>query len=78
MSHCYPTVPHVKCFYRYISRFQELCKVPRLVVEGISSEDLNEGELGNQWFVAAASGLAQNNLLWKKVSRNCLVSKEGL
>ncbi len=46
---------------------QELCKVPRLVVEGVTCDDLCEGELGNSWFVSACSALAKEPKLWHKV-----------
>ncbi|XP_074661230.1 calpain-5-like isoform X2 [Tubulanus polymorphus] len=45
----------------------ELCKCPQLVVNGVSTEDLNEGELGNGWFVAACSSLAREPNMWNKV-----------
>nr|XP_023671772.1 calpain-5-like [Paramormyrops kingsleyae]XP_023671773.1 calpain-5-like [Paramormyrops kingsleyae] len=45
----------------------EICEKPRLFVEGISSHDLNQGMLGNCWFVAACSCLAIKPHLWKKV-----------
>uniref|UniRef100_A0A3B4U5E4 Calpain 6 n=1 Tax=Seriola dumerili TaxID=41447 RepID=A0A3B4U5E4_SERDU len=40
---------------------------PHLFVEGISSHDLNQGVVGNCWFVAACSCLALKPNLWKKV-----------
>jgi hypothetical protein len=49
------------------SFLQELCKVPKLVVEGVTCDDLNEGELGNTWFVSACSSLAQEPKMWAKV-----------
>ncbi|XP_060688066.1 calpain-5-like [Hemiscyllium ocellatum] len=48
-------------------RPQELCESPRLFVDGISSHDLNQGQLGNCWFVAACSCLALRDNLWQKV-----------
>ncbi|KAL4631186.1 calpain-5-like isoform X1 [Arapaima gigas] len=48
-------------------RPQELCANPCLFVEGISAHDLNQGKLGNCWFVAACSCLALKPDLWKKV-----------
>ncbi len=65
------SVDDISCFL-----LQELCKVPKLVVEGVSCDDLNEGELGNTWFVSACSALAQDNRLWVKVRG--LKGKKGL
>lgn len=48
---------------------QEISQDPHLFVEGISSHDLNQGVVGNCWFVAACSCLALKPNLWKKVSR---------
>ncbi|XP_013379035.1 calpain-5 isoform X1 [Lingula anatina] len=48
----------------------ELCKVPRLVVEGVTTDDLNQGELGNVWFVTACTSLAHLPKLWQKVVPN--------
>uniref|UniRef100_A0A6Q2Y9B2 Uncharacterized protein n=1 Tax=Esox lucius TaxID=8010 RepID=A0A6Q2Y9B2_ESOLU len=48
-------------------RPQELCKDPRLFVDGISTQDLHQGILGNCWMVAATSCLASEPSLWKKV-----------
>lgn len=47
---------------------QEISNAPQLFVEGISSQDLNQGIVGNCWFVAACSCLALKPNLWKKVS----------
>lgn len=47
---------------------QEISQDPHLFVEGISSHDLNQGVVGNCWFVAACSCLALKPNLWKKVS----------
>ncbi len=48
---------------------QDICqgKTPKLVVDGLSSRDLNQGQLGNCWFVAACSALALEKKLWNKV-----------
>ncbi|KAK2149572.1 hypothetical protein LSH36_446g02083 [Paralvinella palmiformis] len=51
-------------------RPKELCKVPKLVVAGVSCDDLNEGELGNTWFVSACSSLAMEPKMWAKVIPN--------
>ncbi|NP_001373571.1 calpain 5-like isoform X1 [Danio rerio] len=48
-------------------RPSELCKDPRLFVDGISTRDLHQGSLGNCWMVAATSCLAAESSLWKKV-----------
>ncbi|XP_046707517.1 calpain-5-like isoform X4 [Silurus meridionalis] len=45
----------------------EMCKDPRLFVDGISTRDLHQGSLGNCWMVAATSCLATEPSLWKKV-----------
>ncbi|XP_069002637.1 calpain-5-like [Embiotoca jacksoni] len=45
----------------------EISKAPHLFVEGISAHDLNQGLVGNCWFVAACSCLALKPNLWKKV-----------
>ncbi|KAF6728856.1 Calpain-5 [Oryzias melastigma] len=45
----------------------EITSDPRLFVEGINSHDLNQGHVGNCWFVAASSCLALKPKLWKKV-----------
>ncbi|KAM9440483.1 calpain-5-like isoform 2-T3 [Clarias gariepinus] len=48
----------------------EITENPHLFVEGISSHDLNQGEVGNCWFVAACSCLALKPDLWQKVIPN--------
>uniref|UniRef100_A0A8C1GJJ1 Calpain 5a n=1 Tax=Cyprinus carpio TaxID=7962 RepID=A0A8C1GJJ1_CYPCA len=48
-------------------RPKELCEDPHLFVNGISAHDLNQGQLGNCWFVAACSSLASREALWQKV-----------
>lgn len=50
---------------------QEICKDPRLFVDGISTRDLHQGSLGNCWMVAAISCLASEPSLWKKVRNLC-------
>ena len=47
--------------------YQEICDNPQLVVDGVSTTDLNQGVLGNCWFVAACSCLASEMKLWEKV-----------
>ena len=39
-------------------------------MDGLSSTDLNQGSIGNCWFVAACSALALNKSLWEKVVPN--------
>ncbi|XP_041707180.1 calpain-5 [Coregonus clupeaformis] len=51
-------------------RPREISDGPHLFVEGISSHDLNQGLLGNCWFVAACSCLALKPDLWQKVIPN--------
>ncbi|KAG7333067.1 hypothetical protein KOW79_003202 [Hemibagrus wyckioides] len=48
-------------------RPKELCADPHLFVNGISAHDLQQGQLGNCWFVAACSSLASREALWHKV-----------
>ncbi|KAF7230263.1 calpain-5 [Nothobranchius furzeri] len=48
-------------------RPREICKDPRLFVDGISTRDLHQGSLGNCWMVATISCLASEPSLWKKV-----------
>ncbi|KAJ8008326.1 hypothetical protein DPEC_G00103670 [Dallia pectoralis] len=48
-------------------RPQELCRDPRLFVDGISTRDLHQGSLGNCWMVAATSCMASEPSLWMKV-----------
>ncbi|KAM4797409.1 calpain-5 [Rhinophrynus dorsalis] len=51
-------------------RPKEFCDNPRLFVDGISSHDLHQGQVGNCWFVAACSSLASREPLWQKVIPN--------
>ncbi|KAK2167765.1 hypothetical protein LSH36_24g05011 [Paralvinella palmiformis] len=48
-------------------RPKDICSDPHLFVEGASSNDLIQGELGNCWFVAACSCLAMKKSIWQKV-----------
>ncbi|BFZ25902.1 hypothetical protein BsWGS_28940 [Bradybaena similaris] len=48
-------------------RPKELCKVPRLIVDGISCDDLVTGELTNGWFITACTALAHLPRLWHRV-----------
>ena len=49
---------------------QDICDNPQLFVEGVSAHDLNQGEMGNCWMVAACSCVATYKDLWHKVSVN--------
>lgn len=40
-------------------------------MDGISSHDLHQGQVGNCWFVAACSSLASRESLWQKVRPGC-------
>ena len=42
-------------------------------MDGMSCDDLNEGELGNKWLIAAASTLALHPKLFAKVSQRSKV-----
>lgn len=55
------------CNSDFLCIFKELCKVPKLVVEGVTCDDLNQGELGNTWFVTACASLALEKKLFEKV-----------
>ncbi|KAE8627955.1 hypothetical protein XENTR_v10007234 [Xenopus tropicalis] len=48
-------------------RPKEFCTDPHLFVDGISSHDLHQGQVGNCWFIAACSSLASREQLWQKV-----------
>lgn len=48
-------------------RPKDICEDPHLFVDGISSHDLHQGQVGNCWFVAACSSLASRESLWQKV-----------
>lgn len=48
-------------------RPKSICDDPKLFVDGVSSCDLIQGELGNCWLVAACSTLAANKDNWHRV-----------
>jgi len=48
-------------------RPKDICSNPQLFVEGTSSNDVTQGQLGNCWFVAACSCLAIDKEIWTKV-----------
>lgn len=49
------------------SHNQEICSNPKLVADGLDPSDLNQGAVGNCWFVAACSALALDQKMWNKV-----------
>ncbi|KAK9402606.1 Olfactory marker protein, partial [Crotalus adamanteus] len=56
----------------------DICEDPHLFVDGISSHDLHQGQVGNCWFVAACSALASREALWQKVTVLEIVGKNYL
>ncbi|XP_064615134.1 LOW QUALITY PROTEIN: calpain-5-like [Liolophura sinensis] len=48
-------------------RPKDICSTPKLFVGGASSGDVHQGRLGNCWFVAACSCLAQYKEIWHRV-----------
>ncbi|KAI3380734.1 hypothetical protein SNEBB_001556 [Seison nebaliae] len=48
----------------------DICPNPKLFVDGISQNDVYQGQLGNCWFVAACSVLATEKSIWNKVIPN--------
>ena len=52
-----------KLFYS----LQDICDDPKLFIDGASSNDLIQGQVGNCWFVAACSCLAIHKEIWHKV-----------
>lgn len=48
-------------------RPKEICDAPKLFVEGANSGDVTQGSLGNCWFVAAMSCLANYKEVWNRV-----------
>ena len=63
---------------QYFTYLQELCKVPKLVVEGVTTDDLNEGEIGNSWFVTACASLTREKKLFNNVSMCIKIKTEIL
>ena len=47
---------------------QDICPNPKLIVNGVSGNDLNQGKLANCWFIASCAALAQKEEVWMKVS----------
>ena len=52
--------------------FQELCKVPKLVVEGVTNDDLNEGEIIK---LMVCYSVCQSKALFKLLQELCKVPK---
>ena len=48
--------------------YRNCVKYPKLVVEGVTTDDLNEVEVGNSWFITACASL---NLCFN-FYRNCV------
>ena len=48
-------------------RASELCDNPQLFVDGVNRFDVNQGECGNCWFLAATANMADHPDLLKKV-----------
>ncbi|XP_059144535.1 calpain-5-like isoform X2 [Physella acuta] len=48
-------------------RPKELCKAPRLLVDGATCNDLVNGEIKSVWFITACTALAHEPKLWNKV-----------
>ncbi|XP_065178959.1 calpain-5-like [Sycon ciliatum] len=51
-------------------RPKDISENPKLVTDGVSGNDLNQGDVGNCWFVAACATLAGVKPLWDKVVVN--------
>ncbi|KAK2189237.1 hypothetical protein NP493_113g04032 [Ridgeia piscesae] len=70
----FPAVEKSIYFSRFVSthvrwkRPKEICEHPQFIVDGVGRFDMDQGELGNCWFVAAAVTLATKpNLLHRVV-----------
>lgn len=50
-----------------IAHLQEICSSPKLVVDGVGPNDLNQGSLGNCWFIAACTSLSLDHKSWHRV-----------
>ncbi|KAL7036631.1 hypothetical protein ACKWTF_008884 [Chironomus riparius] len=48
-------------------RPHEICSNPQFIVEGVSRFDVNQGALGNCWFMAAIDNLTQHKQLFQRV-----------
>jgi len=64
--------PHIEW-----KRPHELCEDPRMFVDGIDRFDINQGELGDCWLLAAMSSLAMDtNMLYKVLPRDQSFSED--
>ena len=43
--------------------------MPRVVVDGVTCDDLETGEIKNSWFITACTALANMPAMWNKVNR---------
>ena len=43
--------------YLYVSTFQEICQRPKFIAEGTTRFDVEQGEAGDPWLLAAVSSL---------------------
>ncbi|KAL5506663.1 hypothetical protein EMCRGX_G008375 [Ephydatia muelleri] len=51
-------------------RPKDIAEHPHLVVNGVKPTDMNQGQLGNCWFVAACASIATEPRLWGQVVPN--------
>jgi len=68
--------PEGKVFWK---RPHDICKNPKFIVEGIDPNDFHQGDLGNCWFISAASNLCSIPALYKHVipsDNGCFHSSE--
>ena len=56
--------PEINCKWL---RPKEICDDPQFFVEGYSRFDVQQGELGNCWLIAAAANLTQDTKLFYRV-----------
>jgi calpain-5 len=44
-----------------------LSENPKLIEDGVNASDMQQGQLGNCWFIAASSVLASEKSNWNRV-----------